>query len=109
MKLDVESLSATKRRLKVEIPRDDVDTALETAYKELNKNVKVPGFRPGHVPKGILEKRYGDSVEADVAEKLVPRFYFMAVEEAGIFPVDSPSFEEKSLKLKKGQPLSFTA
>lgn len=109
MKLDVENLGATKRRLKVEIPHEEVDAALENAYKELNKGVKVPGFRPGHVPRGILEKRYGESVEAEVAEKLVPRFYFKAVEEAGVFPVDSPSFEDKSMKLKKGQSLTFTA
>jgi len=109
MKLAVEELGATKRRLKVEIPGEDINAALDKAYKDLQKTAKVDGFRPGHTPRGILEKKYAENVQADVMEKIVPQYYFKAVEEAKIFPVDNPDFEEKELKLRPGQPLSFTA
>ena len=109
MKYDVEVLGATKRRLKVEIPPAEVESALDNAYLELNKSVKVDGFRPGHTPRHILEKRYGKTVEADVVEKIVPEFYYRALEEAKLFPVDQPAFEEKNFTLAKGQPLTFTA
>jgi len=109
MKLDVEELSATKRRLKVEIPGEEVDSALDKAYKDLNKSVKVDGFRPGKAPRPVLERLYHESVDADVVQKLVPQFYIKAVEEAKIHPVAEPSIEEKGLSAKKGKPLSFTA
>ena len=109
MKFDVEELSATKKKIKVEISAEDVDRALEKAYVDLNANVKVDGFRPGKAPRSILEKRYSESVEADVLEKLVPQYYYQAVSEAKAVPVETPTFEEKELKVKKGQPLTFTA
>jgi len=109
MKLDVEELGATKRRLKVEIPVEDIETALDKAYKDLNKSVKVDGFRPGKAPRAILEKRYNEGVSADLVEKLVPHYYSLAVKEARIYPVASPSIDDQSLSVKKGQPLAFTA
>jgi trigger factor len=109
MKFEVEDLGATKKRLKVEIAADDVEKALNKAYAELNKSVKIEGFRPGHAPRGILEKRYGKGVEADVLEKLIPAHYFQAAHEAGIIPVDNPKFDEGNFDIKKGQPISFVA
>jgi len=109
MKLAVEEIDATKKRLKVEIPTGDIEAALEKAYKDLNKSVKVDGFRPGKTPKAILEKHYKENVEAEVLERIVPEFYVRAVEESKMFPVANPTIEEKGLKLKKGEPLSFTA
>ncbi len=109
MKFEVEDLGATKKRLKVEISADDVEKALNKAYAELNKSVKIEGFRPGHAPKGILEKRYGKGVEADMLEKLIPAHYFQAAQEAGIIPVDNPKFDEGNFEIKKGQPISFVA
>ena len=109
MKFEVEDLGATKKRLKVEISADDVEKALNKAYAELNKSVKIEGFRPGHAPKGILEKRYGKGVEADMLEKLIPAHYFQAAQEAGIIPVDNPKLDEGNFEIKKGQPISFVA
>ena len=109
MKFDVEELSATKKKIKVVIPAEEVDKALDKAYVELNAQVKVDGFRPGKTPRSILERRYSESVEADVLEKLVPHYYYQAISESKAVPVETPAFEEKELKLKKGQPLTFTA
>lgn len=109
MNLEVEELSSTKKRMKVEIPADAIDDALGAAYRELGKTAKIDGFRKGKAPRHILEKWYGESVNADVIQKLVPEFYIKAVEEAGLKPVANPSIEEAGLKIKKGQPLKFSA
>lgn len=109
MKFEMEELSATKRKIKVEIPYEDVAVALDKAYVELNRDVKIDGFRPGKAPRSFLEKKYSKSVDAEVVERLVPRAYFEAVRESGIIPVEEPTFEEKELAITKGQPLVFTA
>ena len=109
MKFEIEELAKTRKRLKVEISSEDISAALNKAYAELNKSVKVEGFRPGHVPREILEKKYGKSVEADVLERIIPVNYFQAVRDAGIIPVDEPKFAESDFKIKKGEPVSFTA
>ncbi len=109
MNLEVEELSSTKRRLKVEIPADAIDEALGSAYRELGRTAKIDGFRKGKAPRHILEKWYGESVNSDVVQKLVPEFYIKAVEETKLKPVASPSIEEAGLKIKKGQPLRFSA
>ena len=109
MKFEIEELAKTRKRLKVEISAEDINTALNKAYAELNKSVKIEGFRPGHAPRGILEKKYGKSVEADVIERIIPVNYLQAVRESGIVPVDEPKFSENDFRIKKGEPLSFTA
>ena len=109
MKFDVENLAATKKRLKVEVSSEEVDAALDRAYSELNRSVKVEGFRPGHAPRALLEKRYSKSVHAEVLERLVPEVYFKAVEQAGLVPVERPNFEGGELSIKKGEPLIFVA
>jgi len=109
MKFDVEELGATRRKIMVTIPAEDVDRALDKAYSQLNQEVKVDGFRPGKTPRSILEKRYAQSVEADVVERIIPAYFYKALSDAAIIPVDEPEFEEKEFKLSKGSPLSFTA
>lgn len=109
MNVDIEELSKVKRRMKVEIPVDAINAALDEAYRELNKTAKVDGFRKGKTPRHILEKRYCEGVEAEVIQKLVPDYYIKAVEHTKLHPVANPAIEESALKLKKGQPLTFSA
>ena len=109
MKFEIEELAKTRKRLKVEISAEDINAALNKAYADLNRSVKIEGFRPGHAPRGILEKKYGKSVEADVLERIIPVNYFQAVRDSGIIPVDEPKFAESDFSIKKGEPLSFTA
>lgn len=109
MNVEVEELSPVKKRLKVEVPVEAITAALDKAYTELNKSAKVDGFRKGKTPKHILEKRYSESVEEDIIQKLVPDYYIKAVEHAALHPVANPNIEQSALKLKKGQPLAFSA
>lgn len=104
----VEELSLTKRRLRIEIPKDVVEKEISDAYSRLNKKVKVPGFRPGKVPRQILERHYRKSIEAEVIEKLIPDYYIKSVKESGVFPVENPTFEGE-IVIKEGSSLNFDA
>ena len=109
MKMEVTELGPMKRALKIEVPADEVTQQFSRAYLELNRQVQIPGFRPGKAPLAILEKRYAKTVEEDVIRKLVPDFYDRAIKQAGISPVvvDIPPLDR--IKIKKDSPFTFTA
>lgn len=109
MKLEVTDLGPTKRALKIEVPEDEVTRRISQAYAELNRQVRIPGFRPGKAPVALLEKRYAKAVEEDVVRSLVPDYYERAVRQAGIVPVvvEIPPLER--VKIKKNAAFSFTA
>ena len=109
MKMEVTELGPMKRALKIEVPADEVTQRLARAYVELNRQVNIPGFRPGKAPLALLEKRYAKTVEEDVIRSLVPDFYDKAVRQAGIVPVlvEIPPLDR--VKIKKDEPFTFTA
>jgi trigger factor len=109
MKLEVTELGPSKRALKIEIPPDEIKRQFVKAYEDLNRQVRIPGFRPGKAPMALLEKRYAKAVEEDVVRALIPDYYDRAVRQAGIVPVlvEVPPLER--IKIKKDAPLSFTA
>lgn len=109
MKLEVTDLGPGKRALKIEVPEDEVTRRFTQAYAELNRQVRIPGFRPGKAPVALLEKRYAKAVEEDVVRSLVPDYYDRAVRQAGIVPVvvEIPPLER--VKIKKNSAFSFTA
>ena len=109
MKMEVTELGPMKRALKIEVPADEVTQRFTRAYTELNRQVSIPGFRPGKAPVALLEKKYAKSVEEDVIRSLVPDYYDRAVRQAGIVPVlvEIPPLER--VKIKKDTPFTFTA
>jgi trigger factor len=109
MKMEVTELGPMKRALKIEVPADEVTQQFSRAYLELNRQVQIPGFRPGKAPVAILEKRYAKTIEEDVIRKLVPDFYGRAIKQAGISPVvvDIPPLDR--VKIQKDAPFTFTA
>lgn len=109
MNMEVTELGPMKRALKIEVPADEVTQRLARAYVELNRQVNIPGFRPGKVPLALLEKRYAKTVEEDVIRSLVPDFYEKAVRQAGIVPVHVEIPPLDRVKIKKNEPFTFTA
>jgi trigger factor len=109
MKVEVTELGPIKRSLKIEVPQEDVNKQFAEVYADLNRNVRVPGFRPGKAPQAMLEQRYGKDVGEDVVRRLIPTFYEKAIRQAGIVPivVEVPPIER--VKIKKDAPFSFTA
>ncbi|MCL4456008.1 MAG: trigger factor [Nitrospirae bacterium] len=103
----VEDISATKKRLKIEIPAEAIESEIKRGLGEAQKRARIPGFRPGKAPMHLIEKKFAKNIEADVLEKMVPDYYLKAVKEAGITPVSRPVAEE-SFDFKRNGPLSMT-
>jgi trigger factor len=107
MKVTVEEINPVKRTLRIEVPVDVVSQAMDEAYADLKRRVKIPGFRPGKAPLSLLEQRFSQDIAADVIRQLVPDYYQRAVKQVGLAPVEPPVIE--NVELKKDNPLSFAA
>ncbi|UXS76494.1 trigger factor [Staphylococcus chromogenes] len=94
--------------LQVTVPAEEVDKALDQAFKKVVKQINVPGFRKGKVPRPIFEQRFGvEALYQDAVDILLPKAYSNAVEEAGINPVDQPKIEVT--QIEKGKEFKFDA
>jgi trigger factor len=94
--------------LTVEVPTEEVNAGLDKAFKKVVKEINVPGFRKGKMPRQMFEQRFGaESLYQDALDFILPDAYANAVEEAGLNPVDRPEID--IVTLEKGQPLVFTA
>jgi trigger factor len=107
MKVDVEQVDTCVRRLTIEVPADRVGRELNTLYRDLQRRVKIPGFRPGKAPRRILEQHYGESVKQEVIQKLVPDVLSEALVETGLNTIGHPSIDQ--IDLHKDEPLRFVA
>ena len=105
----VESLSADRVLLRVEVSSHDVDHAFEHALRDLARDVRIPGFRKGKVPPRVLRQRIGE--EAIIEEALrghLGSWYSRAVREAGIDPADAPEIDYEEPPVE-GSAWTFTA
>ena len=103
----LEDISATKKRLKIEIPAETIESEIQKGLLDVQKKSNLPGFRPGKAPINFIEKKFGKSVEADILEKMISEFYMKALKEADLKPVSRPEIEEP-LDFKRNVPLSMT-
>ncbi len=103
----VEDITPTKKRLKIEIPAEALESEIKKGLQAVQSKSKMPGFRQGKAPMSLIEKRFGRDVESDVLEKIIPEFYANALKEAAITPVASPAVEE-TFDFKRNEPLYIT-
>lgn len=87
VKVDVEDLSAVRRKLVIAVPAAEVAQEVDRAYRKLGKQAKVKGFRPGKVPRSVLELYYHKQVEQEVSEGLMRRSLAEALKEKSLEPV----------------------
>src|SRR3972149_8472650 len=90
MKASVEEISSIKKKVSIEIPEDKITKEVESFYKDLGKKAKIKGFRPGKVPRNILERYFKDYVKAEVVRKLIEESYPKALSETHLEPVSPP-------------------
>ncbi|UBH21550.1 trigger factor [Macrococcus armenti] len=94
--------------LTVTVPAEEVNAGLDKAFKKVVKQVNVPGFRKGKMPRPMFEQRFGaEALYQDALDFILPDAYAAAVEEAGINPVDRPEIDIE--QMEKGKELIFTA
>jgi len=84
LKVEIENLSEVKRKLTIEVPSTEVTQAVDRAYRDLGKKAKVKGFRPGKVPRSILEMYYHKDIDHDVSETLVRQSLSEALKDKGL-------------------------
>lgn len=108
MKSTVEKLSPTRVRINVEVPFTELEPDFDRAFKELAKQVRLPGFRPGKAPRKLLEARVGREAMLDqVVGEAVPGRYTEAVTSSDVQPLGQPEIE--ITKKEYGEDLVFTA
>jgi trigger factor len=94
--------------LTIEVEAAKVNEGLDAAFKKVVKQVNVPGFRKGKMPRGMFEKRFGvESLYQDALDFILPEAYAQAIEETGIDPIDRPEIDVE--QMEKGKDLIFTA
>jgi trigger factor len=106
-KVDVEALDAVRRRLAVEVPAEEVAAEIEKTYAALSRAAKVPGFRPGRVPRPVLERLFGDRVRADVFGKLIQHSYSEVLEAQKIEALGQPEIVTE--QAQPGEALRYSA
>lgn len=108
MSLQVEKLEKNMAKLTVEVSAEDLEKAIEKVYQKQKKQISIPGFRKGKVPRMMVEKMYGKGVfYEDAANDLIPDAYDKAVDECEEDIVSSPKIEVT--QIEAGKPFIFTA
>ena len=101
MKTSLEEINPVKKKLFVEIESQEVDKKLNEAYKKLGKKAKIPGFRPGKVPRKILQTHFGTQVAEDVTRNLINETFPKAIREVETSPLNTHLLEKDTLKQKQ--------
>lgn len=107
MKIQIEEMSSVKKSLRVEVPQEAVSHEMHHTLGHLQKDVRLPGFRPGKAPLALIIKKYGAELEEEVLRKLIPEYCQKAIDETKLSPIETPLI--KDIDFKKDAPLFFTA
>jgi trigger factor len=99
MEFTVKDESSVKKTFHVEIPREEVRRELDKAYNELKKSVKLKGFRPGKVPRSVLEQRFGKEVRSDVSMRLIQSSMADAIKQSELNIVSQPQVDPPELDI----------
>lgn len=108
MSLQVEKLEKNMAKLTIEVSADDLEKALQNAYKKQKNRIAIPGFRKGKVPRQMIEKMYGAEIFYDDAvNELIPKAYADVYDESEVEIVSRPEIDV--VQIEKGKPFIFTA
>lgn len=111
MKVEIETISPTRRRFRVELPREEISSQVEKICAELKKEVTIPGFRRGRAPNWLIIARFEDYIKGELIERLVLPELNRAMEEKGITPLSPVEIKTplEELKLRGDEPWSIEA
>jgi len=103
----VTDVSQVKKDLAVEVSAEEVKAQYEKAYDAYSRYAKVPGFRPGRVPRGVIKQRFGKEVKDEVIGQLLPHALEHAIVDNKLRFVGEPHIED--ISVNEGEPLKFKA
>jgi trigger factor len=105
----VEDAGPGTKKISIEIPADRIASKLEESYKELRTTAVLPGFRPGHAPRKLIEKRFANDVRDQVRRELIRESYSQAVEKNSLNIIGEPQFDDpEGIKLPDEGALNFS-
>ncbi|HEY2930800.1 MAG TPA: trigger factor [Acidobacteriota bacterium] len=107
VKIELEDLSSVKKKLKVEIPEEETRRAYEEVSRKIASLARIPGFRPGKAPLGLIRSRFKNEIKDELIHDLVPKSYDEAVKSRDLKPLALPRIEK--LDFQVGQPLQYEA
>jgi trigger factor len=107
MKVEIEEISSIKKRLNFEVPEKRVAVELASAYHNIKKKAKIKGFRPGKIPREIIERRYKQQIEDEAISKIINDTFLKTVEEHNIPVVSRPVIDAQ--ELKRGEGFKYSA
>src|ERR1043166_10233901 len=108
MLLNYEDVSPVKKIVEVEIPADLISAESQRVTAEFSREAKIPGFRPGKVPPGIVRTRFAKEIQEQVMERLLPRTFQDAVADKGVEIVGEPHPEHMDPFID-GAPIKYKA
>lgn len=107
MEVQIETPGGLRRQMKVRIPAEQVSEAVQLRLNRMGARAKIPGFRPGKVPKKVLQHQYGPSARMDAVSELVQSTYPQALGQVGLNPAGMPKID---ITLEQpGEPLEYVA
>jgi trigger factor len=110
VKAEMEEVDKNKVHIKVEVPAEDVSKAIDRAFRDISREVFIPGFRKGKVPRRVLQARLGmDAIYEEVKQSNLSDYYAEALKQLGIEPIDEPEIELDEIEVEEGKPLAFEA
>lgn len=101
MQVSLETTNGLERKMTVEVPVENVSTAIEEKLKNLSRQVKISGFRPGKVPMRVVRQRYGKQVSQEVISDTMQSSYQQAIVQEKLRPASAPSIEPLNLETDK--------
>ncbi len=107
MQVSIEATSGLERKITVSLPEDKITDAVSNKLKELSRTTKIKGFRPGKVPMGIVQKKFGSQVRYEVVADLVQSSFYEAISKEKVRPAGNPNITEHNDK--PGEGVEYTA
>lgn len=105
--VDVEDAGTLRKKVKVTVPREVIDERLDKQFSELRNEAVLPGFRKGHAPRILIEKRFGKDVTEEVRTAIIAESYDAAVEKVSLDVLGQPDIDLKAIELPKEGNLEF--
>jgi trigger factor len=107
MKVEFVEETPVRKALAFEIEPEIVATEIESRTRDYARRLRLPGFRPGKVPPGVVKQRFRSEILADAAEAIVNKVVFTELDGRGLKPLASP--QVKDLSIEEGRPMTFRA
>ncbi|MCR4286645.1 MAG: trigger factor [Deltaproteobacteria bacterium] len=109
LKVNVEDLSAIKKKVNVLVSAESVDREFGDAYRQIREHAVIAGFRKGSIPLNVIKAKYGAQVAQDVTVRIIEATYPQALKDNNLIPVEPPHLDVADKLIEEGKEFSYSA